>query len=68
MGDQLVSLDGLVNASKQIAIQIGELNRTLSKAFPQTSGISGSAGAPTGTYLDVIGPDGNPYKIALLGV
>jgi len=46
--------------------QIGAIADALGNAFPKSAGIAGTAGGATGTYLSLIGPDGNPYKIALL--
>lgn len=56
----------LVNAAQDTVKAIYALKQTIETVFPQGTGISGTAGVATGTYLTVVGPDGNPYKIALL--
>lgn len=58
----------LVTALKQLNIGINTINQTIAKVFPQGVAVTGSAGAASGNYLTVIGPDGNTYKIQLLDV
>lgn len=63
-GTQQLSLATAQNA----VIALNKIQQTLAASFPVVTAISGSAGAPTGTYLEFLAPDGNTYKIALLAV
>lgn len=61
MADQIAlqTLQNLVQA-------VDRLERTMAAVFPQGNTIAASAGSASGKYLNVIGTDGNPYKIQLL--
>lgn len=56
----------IVNTLNQINLALGALNKTLTNINLNVTGIASSAGSSSGKYLSIIGPDGNPYKIALL--
>lgn len=69
-----IGLFDLLTAVKNLVIAVNTLNKTVTGfdtaggvVLPQGA-ISGSAGAPTGTYLLITGPDGNQYKLQLLAV
>ncbi len=63
-----------LTTQKNIVLALNALNAILSQfttaggvVLPQGA-ISGSAGAATGTYLQIVGPDGLDYKIQLFAV
>ena len=59
------SITNLNTTLTNIDTTLTDINTTLGKSL-QTTGVASSAGLPTGTYLTIIGPDGNAYAIALL--
>lgn len=68
MDNPIQGLSELVTALKQVVQAVYTLNQTIAKVFPQGQAITASAGAASGNFLTIIGPDGNTYKINLLNV
>ena len=65
--DILTVLQNATRALAQLQTTINGLKGSGAVVLPQGA-ISGSAGAPTGTYLTITAPDGNTYKIELFAV
>lgn len=66
MADQpSIDLRNLANVQQNGVQAINAVAKAIQDSFPQATGISGSSGGATGTYLTIIAPDGNAYKIAL---
>ena len=65
--DDLTTQKNIVQSINSLRQVLAGFNTAGGVVLPQGA-ISGFAGAATGTYLTVTGPDGNTYKIQLFAV